>query len=52
MVKMMQEKTEQDLIIELHDIARQLEQMGYDGGKLVIDLRDIADRLSKLALVL
>lgn len=49
---MMLEKTEQDLIIELHDIARQLEQMGYDDGQLVIDLRNIADRLSKLALVI
>ena len=45
----MQEKTKDDLVIELHDIARQLTKMGYGGGQLVMDLRALADRLSGLA---
>ena len=46
---MMQEKTKDDLVIELHDIVRQLTDMGYGSGQLAVDLRTLADRLSDLA---
>ena len=46
---MMQEKTNKELASELHSIAYLLTQRGYAGGKIVTDLRELADRLWEIS---